>query len=85
MRDALHRMADWAADYRETIEDRTIVPAVAPGELTARIPASPPDRGEPLERILGDDQHGHAGARPAAPLWGIRFVSVNRGMAEANP
>ena len=54
LRRALHRMADWAADYREGIEDRPIQPAVAPGDITARLPASAPDRGEPLERILAD-------------------------------
>ena len=54
MRAALHRMADWVADYRETIAERRIVPAVAPGDVTARLGASMPPSGEPLSTILRD-------------------------------
>ena len=54
MRHYLHRMADWAADYRETVEGRAIVPLVRPGELTAKLPAAPPAEPEPLDRILAD-------------------------------
>ena len=54
MRDALHRMADWVADYRDGLPERRIVPVVAPGEVTAGLPASMPERGEPLADILRD-------------------------------
>ncbi|MDB4877033.1 MAG: hypothetical protein JWM41_3479 [Gemmatimonadetes bacterium] len=54
MRAYLHRMADWIADYRETIETRTIVPHIAPGEVAAGTSARLPDHAEPMSRILGD-------------------------------
>jgi len=54
MRAHLHRMADWVADYRDTIEDRAIAPRVRPGDVTARLAAGMPASGEPLERILHD-------------------------------
>ncbi|MEJ7811454.1 MAG: pyridoxal-dependent decarboxylase [Gemmatimonadaceae bacterium] len=54
LRAHLHRMADWVADYRETIERRAIVPAVAPGDVTAGVTPTMPDAAEPMERILDD-------------------------------
>ena len=54
MRAHLHRLADWVADYREGIEQRTIVPDVVPGDIAARTPASMPGRSEPMDRILAD-------------------------------
>ncbi len=54
LRAQLHRMADWVADYRETIASRAIVPDLRPGEIGARIPACAPERGEPMDRVLDD-------------------------------
>lgn len=54
LRAQLHRMADWVADYRETIEHRAIVPTVQPGDITAQLPVSPPANPESLDLILGD-------------------------------
>ncbi|MEP6692002.1 MAG: aminotransferase class I/II-fold pyridoxal phosphate-dependent enzyme, partial [Gemmatimonadaceae bacterium] len=54
MRVWLHRVADWVADYRETIEDRPIVPAVVPGEIAAQLPARLPDAAAPLETLFGE-------------------------------
>ncbi|MCA1581278.1 MAG: amino acid decarboxylase [Acidobacteria bacterium] len=54
LRAELHRMADWAARYRESIEERLISPAVAPGEIRSALGASPPEEPEPLERIVAD-------------------------------
>ena len=45
---------DWVADYWATLEQRPVTPAVAPGDLTARLPATPPEQGEPLEAVLAD-------------------------------
>jgi aromatic-L-amino-acid decarboxylase len=53
-REALHRAADWIADYRETIESRRIIPAVAPGDITATLAAAPPAAPVPLAAILDD-------------------------------
>lgn len=47
-------MADWVADYRESIGERRIVPAVAPGEVTAGLDASLPDAPAPMASILRD-------------------------------
>jgi aromatic-L-amino-acid/L-tryptophan decarboxylase len=54
MRAALHRMADWVADYREGIEGRRIVPAVVPGEVSAGLTPVMPESGDPLDAILRD-------------------------------
>jgi aromatic-L-amino-acid decarboxylase len=54
MRAQLHRVADWVADYREGIPQRRIVPDVVPGDITARLDASMPERGEAIETILAD-------------------------------
>jgi aromatic-L-amino-acid decarboxylase len=55
-RTALHRVADWAADYREGIEDLKISPNVAPGEIAARLPEAPPDVAVPFKDIFRDFQ-----------------------------
>ena len=54
LRAALHRMADWVADYRETLETRRIVPLVAPGDVTRGLAASMPEEPESLDRVLHD-------------------------------
>jgi aromatic-L-amino-acid decarboxylase len=54
MRAQLHRVADWIADYRATIESRAISPRVEPGDIRAALPASAPERGEPMERVLAE-------------------------------
>ena len=54
MREALHRMADWIADYRETIAIRAIVPAVHPGQVRSACSALMPEHGEALTEILPD-------------------------------
>ncbi|MFI5242809.1 MAG: pyridoxal-dependent decarboxylase, partial [Gemmatimonadales bacterium] len=54
MREELHRVAEWIADYRATIEARAIVPAVEPGDIRAALPAHVPATGEPMERVLAE-------------------------------
>jgi aromatic-L-amino-acid decarboxylase len=49
-----HAVVDWVADYWATLEQRPVTPAVAPGDLTARLPATPPEQGEPVEAVLAD-------------------------------
>jgi aromatic-L-amino-acid decarboxylase len=51
-RDHLHRVAGWVADYRETIAQRRIMPAVSPGEIAAWFPADPPAEGIPIDDLL---------------------------------
>jgi aromatic-L-amino-acid decarboxylase len=54
LRAELHRMADWIADYRESIGGRPIAPTVVPGEVTAGLPPSLPDAPAPMSAIRGD-------------------------------
>src|SRR3954467_10814723 len=51
LRAELHRMADWIADYRESIESRPIAPTVLPGAVTAGLPGSLPDAPAPMSSI----------------------------------
>lgn len=54
LRAELHRMADWVADYRESIESRRIVPTVAPGDVRAALAPRVPDEPETMAEILRD-------------------------------
>lgn len=49
-----HKAADWGADYRSTLRERPVRARTAPGEIAARIAASPPETGEPMEAIFAD-------------------------------
>jgi aromatic-L-amino-acid decarboxylase len=53
-REELERAADWVDAYLSTVGDRPVAPAVEPGSVRARLPASPPERGEPFEALLRD-------------------------------
>ncbi len=37
-----HALIDWIAEYRETLAERPVAPAVRPGEIRAKLPAEPP-------------------------------------------
>src|SRR5213080_4608743 len=50
----LHKLADWIADYRETIGDIRVAPNNKPGAIRAALPAQPPEHGESFENILAD-------------------------------
>jgi aromatic-L-amino-acid/L-tryptophan decarboxylase len=47
-------VVDWVADYRERIATLPVLARTTPGEIRARLPASPPDRGEPFDAMLRD-------------------------------
>jgi len=49
-----HRVVDWIADYRATIEARPVLTQVEPGALRAALPAEPPLEPEPFEDVLRD-------------------------------
>lgn len=51
-REHVHRVAGWVADYRETIAQRRIAPAVGPGDVASRFPSEVPTAGVPIEDIL---------------------------------
>lgn len=54
LRVQLHRMADWVADYRETIGERVISPSVLPGKIAEQLRAAGWEDSAPLEQILRD-------------------------------
>src|SRR6266853_1246481 len=54
VRRQLHKLADWIADYRETIGDIRVAPNDKPGAIRAALPAQPPEHGESFENILAD-------------------------------
>src|SRR3989338_4193505 len=53
-RRAGHKLVDWIADYRAGVESRKVMAQVRPGEGKARLPASPPARGESFDAIQRD-------------------------------
>ena len=44
----------WVARYLEGVRELPVLPEVEPGEIRARLPASPPERGEPFASVLRD-------------------------------
>jgi aromatic-L-amino-acid/L-tryptophan decarboxylase len=45
---------DWAARYLDRVGELPVLAQVEPGELRVRLPASPPERGEPFANVLRD-------------------------------
>jgi aromatic-L-amino-acid decarboxylase len=45
---------EWAAQYLDRVGELPVLARVKPGEIRARLPASPPDEPEPFEAILRD-------------------------------
>lgn len=50
----LHELADWIADHREKIGSIRVAPNAKPGAILEKLPANPPEEGEPFEKIMGD-------------------------------
>jgi aromatic-L-amino-acid decarboxylase len=53
-RRAMHRVADRVADYLEQVGDYPVLPRIAPGDVAAALPLSPPEAAEPIDRVLDD-------------------------------
>ncbi len=49
-----HRVVDWVADYWSTVDQRPVLAQVQPGEVAAALPASLPEKAEPLDAVLAD-------------------------------
>ena len=45
---------EWAAAYLERVGELPVLAQVEPGEIRARLPQSPPERGEPFADVLRD-------------------------------
>ncbi len=48
------QVVDRIADYWESVESLPVRSAVLPGDVTAALPAHPPETGEPFEAVLAD-------------------------------
>jgi aromatic-L-amino-acid decarboxylase len=49
-----HQLVDWIADYRARLAGRPVMSPAQPGEIRALLPVAPPERGEPLDKVLAD-------------------------------
>jgi aromatic-L-amino-acid/L-tryptophan decarboxylase len=49
-----HALVDWIAEYLEHAERFPVLSRVKPGDITAALPASAPEDGEPFEAIMAD-------------------------------
>src|SRR3954463_15668410 len=54
IREQLHELADWIADFREHLEGLRVAPNDKPGAIREQLPKSAPEEGEPFEKILTD-------------------------------
>src|ERR687885_2801789 len=45
---------EWAARYLERVGELPVLAQVKPGDIRARLPASPPEHGEPFADVLRD-------------------------------
>jgi aromatic-L-amino-acid/L-tryptophan decarboxylase len=53
-RDDGYAAVDWVARYLETVGELPVLAQVSPGELSAKLPASAPEQGEPFGAVLAD-------------------------------
>jgi aromatic-L-amino-acid decarboxylase len=49
-----HEAVEWVARYWETVEQHRVQSVVAPGDIAAMLPLSPPAQGEPFDDVLAD-------------------------------
>jgi aromatic-L-amino-acid decarboxylase len=49
-----HQLVDWIADYRERVAGLPVMARTEPGEIKARLPASPPPAPESLDAVVRD-------------------------------
>src|SRR5512134_3930128 len=49
-----HQVVDWIADYRAGVAQHPVMSRVPPGQVRARLPASPPQAPEGFEAVLDD-------------------------------
>ena len=54
LRAELHRVAEWIASYKATIEQRAIVPAVQPGEIAAKFAREAPVQSASMDVVMGE-------------------------------
>ena len=65
-RHAAYQHADWISQYFEHVRDFPVTTHACPGELTASLPRTAPEQGEPIESIFEDFE---SSIFPALTLW----------------
>ena len=53
-RAAGHRLIDWIADYRASVEQRPVMARTEPGDIRRQLPAHPPIDPEPFDALIRD-------------------------------
>ncbi len=53
-REAGHRLIDWIADYRASLESKPVMSTLAPGEVKAMFPTSPPQHAQGFDQVFRD-------------------------------
>lgn len=53
-RAAGHRLIDWIADYRSRLADLPVMAQTEPGDVKARLPATPPEQPETFDHVFRD-------------------------------
>ena len=48
------RIAEWTAQYRDTLRERPVRPDIAPGTVFNALPAQPPETGTDMDTIFAD-------------------------------
>src|ERR1700690_1842929 len=61
-----HAVIDWIASYYERMESFPVLSRAEPGQIRAALPASPPEGGEPFEKMLTDVERI---ILPGIPHW----------------
>jgi aromatic-L-amino-acid decarboxylase len=51
-----HEFVDWMADYLEGVEEYPVKSQVKPGDIIKQLADSPPEKGEPIQKIFRDFQ-----------------------------
>lgn len=49
-----HQLIDWIAGFLANVDDLPVFPDVRPGDILAKLPKTPPARGEAMDEILAD-------------------------------
>lgn len=49
-----YAVVDWIADYQKRVESLPVLSQAQPGEIRAKLPLIPPERGESFDQILAD-------------------------------
>jgi aromatic-L-amino-acid/L-tryptophan decarboxylase len=65
-RQAAYQHADWIAHYFEHVRDFPVMTDAQPGQLSASLPKTAPEEGEPIDRIFEDFESSIV---PALTLW----------------